>query len=49
MVKIQIEDVNRFLEKKVLSGKLKNVILYFVKENDRKFLYLTSFGTGKQF
>ena len=33
----------------MLSGKLKNVILYSVKENDRKFLYLTSFGTGKQF
>lgn len=49
IVKIQIEDVNRFLEKRMLLGELKNVILYSVKENDRKFLYLTSFGTGKQF
>ena len=49
IVKIQIEDVNRSLEKRMLLGKLKNVILYAVKETDRKFLYLTSFGTGKQF
>jgi hypothetical protein len=33
----------------MLSGKLKNVILYSVKENDRKFLHLIPFGTGKQF
>ncbi|HQZ25318.1 MAG TPA: hypothetical protein PLD18_08465 [Flavobacterium sp.] len=49
IVEIQIEDVNRFLEKKILSGKLKNVILYSLKETDRNFLYLTPFGTGKQF
>ena len=49
IVKIQIEDVNRFLEKKMLKGKLKNVILYSINETDRKFLYLTSFRTGKQF
>jgi hypothetical protein len=49
IVEIQIEDVNRFLEKKMLSGKLKNVILYSLKETDRKFLHLIPFGTGKQF
>ncbi|MFQ6602328.1 hypothetical protein [Flavobacterium sp. C3NV] len=49
IIEIQIEDSNGILEKKLMSGKLKNVILYSVKESDRKYYYLTPFGTGKQF
>jgi hypothetical protein len=49
IVKIQIEDVDGYLAKKIQLGKLKNVILYSVKKNERRFFYLTSFDTGKQY
>ncbi|RUT71281.1 hypothetical protein D0817_05210 [Flavobacterium cupreum] len=49
IVKIQIEDSNDSLKNLLALGKLKKVILYSVKANDRDFFYLAPFGTGKQF
>jgi hypothetical protein len=49
IVKIQIEDSNDVLKEKMMQGKLKDVILYSIEKDDRKFFYLTPFGTGKQF
>ncbi|WP_264531884.1 hypothetical protein [Flavobacterium sp. N502540] len=49
IVKIQIEDLNGTLKQKVMTGQLKNIILYSIKKNDRKYFYLTSFASGKQF
>lgn len=49
IVKIEIKDKSGALSKKLSSGNLKNVILYSVRDSDRKFFYLSSFATGKQF
>jgi hypothetical protein len=49
IVNIQIEDNDGFLIKKIVSGKLKTVFLCPVKKKERKFFYLMSYDTGKQF
>lgn len=49
IVEIRIEDNDGFLIKKIASGKLKNGFLYSVKKEERKFFYLMSFNTGKQY
>lgn len=49
VIEIKIEDDKGIIFKKVESGKLKNIILYSIKEEDRYFFNIVPFGVGNQF
>jgi hypothetical protein len=49
VIEIKIEDDKGIIFKKVESGKLKNIILYSIKKEDRYFFNIEPFGVGNQF